>query len=758
MKNESYALPPGTSVGQFVIERFLGAGAFGMTYLAWDERLGVRRALKEYLPHDWGARLGDGTVGPRTEAHAEDFRWGRDQFLQEARILAQFDQRHIRHIVRVYDVFEAGGTAYMVTEYVEGRTLEAEVQARGPMSEDRVRSLLMALAEGLSAMHAAGFLHRDIKPTNVMVRWDGSPVLIDFGAARQAIGSRSSELTQFYSPRFAPIEQYRRKSQPGSAPGPDPRQGPWTDIYALGAVAYWALSGREPDEAPARMLGDELPPLRDVAQQRATDELASAVDAALVVLPENRPRSLEEWRRLLDRPPDPSAAPDSKADSDSSARDLPPPPPRPPWLWWWLGVPAAGVVVVALLFVTDVIRNGAVVEDRDPVETADPAGPATGEPPVPPPQPTPGPPPSACGSGAPSARGGGVELVIVACSDGDRLPGVHVLAVFPDGSRRQATSDADGEARIRLQAAETVTTVFAAAPGHASRVERDWRPSDGTLAVDLEVLDDGGSLILLESTGSLPGVQGSINPIRDTYGRTYLYAPNIAVNGGQPQPVDLRLGEDLHLTDADGRELLLRIVDIVERDASGSSTLLEYRSMRPSSDSVPPGEDAVIEARNRGGAMRWADLLLLFPNGTWKQGTTDEHGAARIDLHTHELPMTVFAAASGHAGRVERNWRPAAGELSIRFDPLAEGGSAIFPSGAGTLPGFSGYLDLVRDTLDRTYLYARDSAVNGGQRQPVYFRFGEELRLNDTDGREVLLRVLDIVGESALVEYRSSSP
>ena len=131
MTHPGDALPPGTPMGQFVIEGFLGKGGFGVTYLARDESLKVPRALKEYLPRDCGMRLADGAVGPCTDADAADYQWGLEQFQQEARVLARFDKRHIRHIVRVYDTFEACGTAYMVMEYVEGRTLEVRWRRRG---------------------------------------------------------------------------------------------------------------------------------------------------------------------------------------------------------------------------------------------------------------------------------------------------------------------------------------------------------------------------------------------------------------------------------------------------------------------------------------------------------------------------------------------------------------------------------------------------------------------------------------------------
>ena len=283
------SLAPGTRLREFTIERVLGAGGFGVTYLARDESLGAWRALKEYLPRDWGTRRGDGAIGPRTEADATDYRWGLERFLREARVLARFNHANI---VRVYRVFETHGTAYMVTEYVEGRTLADEFEATGPLSGSRVRNLLAALMEGLRVVHEAGVWHRDIKPENVMVRPDGTPVLIDFGAARLAMGRHSHSLPAVLTPGYAPLEQY-------SARG---RQGPWTDIYALGAVAYWALSGARPHDAPERVPEDPLRPLSAVAPRQVGPGLASAVEAALAVHEKDRPQSLDEWRARLEPP------------------------------------------------------------------------------------------------------------------------------------------------------------------------------------------------------------------------------------------------------------------------------------------------------------------------------------------------------------------------------------------------------------------------------------------------------------------------
>ena len=288
-------LAPGTRLDGLEIERVLGAGGFGVTYLARDLGLDTWRAVKEYLP-SWGARRPDGTVGPRTGSDEENYRWGLERFLEEARKLARFKHPQI---VQVYRVLEAGGTAYMVMEYVEGRTLASVADAEGPLGESRVREVLVALTDGLSSVHAAGLLHRDISPDNVMVRPDGTPVLIDFGAARHWVGEHSRELSSVLKPGYAPLEQY----PPGRG------QGPWTDIYGLGALAYWALSGSRPPVATERTRRDPLRPLSEVAVRGVSSGLSASVAAALSVYSEDRPQSLDAWRKLLEEstPPAPSA-------------------------------------------------------------------------------------------------------------------------------------------------------------------------------------------------------------------------------------------------------------------------------------------------------------------------------------------------------------------------------------------------------------------------------------------------------------------
>ena len=296
-RNVEEVLAAGTQLEEFVIERALQSGGFGVTYLAQDRSLGRRVAIKEYLPREWGGRRADGSVGPRSSSHEKDYRWGLTRFLEEARTLARLD--HAR-IVRVHRVIEAWGTAYMVMEYVEGRNLEEALRAEGPWPEARVRSLLAALLPGLELVHGAGLVHRDIKPANVMLRADGTPVLIDFGAARYAAGVHSRSLTSVLTPGYAPHEQYHQTA------GKQGKQGPWTDVYALGAVAYRALSGRTPVEAPARVeaaarkQADPLAPVSQAAAGGVSAGFGAAVTSALAVWPEDRPRDVAAWRARWD--------------------------------------------------------------------------------------------------------------------------------------------------------------------------------------------------------------------------------------------------------------------------------------------------------------------------------------------------------------------------------------------------------------------------------------------------------------------------
>ena len=294
------ALPPGTRIGDFMLEKSLRPGGFGITYLGQDTVLGRTVAVKEYMPAGFAVRVADMTIHPRTQDDEEDYRKGLDDFLLEARTLARFE--HHPNIVRVHRFFEDHGTAYIVMEYVEGQALSKLLEAEKTLDEPRLTALLNPLLDALAEMHAHAeeFLHRDIKPGNIMLRDDGTPVLIDFGSARAAMAARSQSMAAVVSPGFSPIEQYSTRS----------KQGPWTDIYAVGAVLYSAMTGVVPSEAPDRLAGDDLVPTGQATAARYGKPLCDAVDWALRMLGSDRPQSIAEWREVLEgrsAPPAPSA-------------------------------------------------------------------------------------------------------------------------------------------------------------------------------------------------------------------------------------------------------------------------------------------------------------------------------------------------------------------------------------------------------------------------------------------------------------------
>ena len=282
------ALPQGHRLQEYELVRVLGVGGFGMTYLGFDHNLDKAVAIKEYLPSDIATRTTDGSVAPQATEFRGDFQWGLERFLDEARTLARFDHRHI---VKVHRFFEAHGTAYIVMEYAEGETLSAYLERKGTLTEAELKEILYPILDGLGAVHEADFLHRDIKPGNIVLRAeDGSPVLLDFGAARQAIGAKSRSVTSIVTPGYAPIEQYSSRGH----------QGAWSDIYALGGVCYRALTGAVPDDATDRVRHDPLVPVSQRCAGQASDAFLAAIDQALAVDEGARPSSVWVWRAALE--------------------------------------------------------------------------------------------------------------------------------------------------------------------------------------------------------------------------------------------------------------------------------------------------------------------------------------------------------------------------------------------------------------------------------------------------------------------------
>jgi len=286
------ALPLQYRLHWYVVERVLGQGGFGITYLARDTNLDQAVAIKEYLPSDIATRRPDATIRSRTDEHRDRYRWGLDRFIKEARTLARFDHPNI---VRVLSVFEANNTAYMVMRFEAGETLSAVLESRGTLSEEELLRILLPVLDGLALVHEAGFIHRDIKPDNIHIRTDGSPVLLDFGSARPAAG-KPHTLTILVAPGYAPFEQYYGNSE---------SQGPWTDIYSLGATCYRAIGGRPPIDAISRSKGilgntrDVMVPASVVGAGRYSGRLLAAIDHALAFVERDRPQTVAEWRKEL---------------------------------------------------------------------------------------------------------------------------------------------------------------------------------------------------------------------------------------------------------------------------------------------------------------------------------------------------------------------------------------------------------------------------------------------------------------------------
>jgi len=282
-------LPPGKKLHHYTIESVLGAGGFGVTYRAFDQRERCIVAIKEYFPRSASIRDAAGGVQVASAAQEQLFRWGLDRFVDEAQTLAQF--RH-PNIVTVLQYFGLLGTAYLVLEYVEGPSLEQWLAtAAGNPSQEQCDGFATALLGALDTIHRNDILHRDIAPKNILIRADGSPVLIDFGSARQLVASRTMMLTAIVTPSYAPYEQY-------VASGQD--QGPWTDIYAAAATLYRMLMSRPPPEAPLRALGDApYEPVAKAVRGHYRSGFLEAIDWGLRTHPKDRPQSIAEWREPL---------------------------------------------------------------------------------------------------------------------------------------------------------------------------------------------------------------------------------------------------------------------------------------------------------------------------------------------------------------------------------------------------------------------------------------------------------------------------
>jgi serine/threonine protein kinase len=279
-------LQVGSRLENYRILRVLAAGGFSFVYLAHDEN-DAPVAIKEYLPATLALRTNGETHARLPDADRGRFNSGMKCFIEEGRSLA-----HLAHpnVVRVLNFFRANETVYLVMRYERGRTLQEHIQARrGELEEAWVRSTFAQLLNGLREVHSNKLLHLDIKPGNVYVRNDGSPLLIDFGAARQQFSAEGLKLPPSYTPGFAAPEQYT---------GPAPL-GPWTDIYAVGATLYACFAAAEPQPADARLKEDKLAPARRAWNGKYSTQLLDTVDWCLKLSHLDRPQSVFALQKAL---------------------------------------------------------------------------------------------------------------------------------------------------------------------------------------------------------------------------------------------------------------------------------------------------------------------------------------------------------------------------------------------------------------------------------------------------------------------------
>ncbi|WP_395698972.1 protein kinase domain-containing protein [Aquabacterium sp.] len=288
-------LPAGTVVGEFEIRRVLGQGGFGIVYEAYEPMLDRRVALKEYFLQGFSRREGLDVL-PAEADSVEMFNSGMSRFIREARLLSMLNERTRADgsLVAVYRVFQAQRTAFMAMKLYEGQTLRQEVLAKPEIvTEPWLVSLLLRMLDALHALHSLegeNLVHRDVSPDNIILQPDGRPVLLDFGATRKASDAQTSLI---YKPGYSPIEQYTDAI----------KQGPWTDIYALSGVAYFAIARQSPVPAVDRYAGAAFQTAAERGAGRFSPELLALVDKGMSVLPEHRFQSAEAMREALTQLP-----------------------------------------------------------------------------------------------------------------------------------------------------------------------------------------------------------------------------------------------------------------------------------------------------------------------------------------------------------------------------------------------------------------------------------------------------------------------
>ena len=288
------ALPQGYKLHNYRIDRAISRGGFSIVYRAVDDN-GTVVAIKEYLPSGLVLRSEGSRVHASSIENLDSFRFGMKCFFDEGKSLATINHANV---VRVLNFFRANETVYMVMKYERGRTLQQYIQGnQGMLPEGLIRHVFSRLLNGLREVHSRRLLHLDIKPANIYIRTDGSPVLLDFGAARQVLASRGSRVTPMYTPGFAAPEQYRE--------GDSDRLGPWTDLYGVGASLFACFAAFAPQAADSRSKDDHYVSAKKLWAGKYSPRLLELVDQCLRLDPLQRPQSVYQVKKMLLAPPEP---------------------------------------------------------------------------------------------------------------------------------------------------------------------------------------------------------------------------------------------------------------------------------------------------------------------------------------------------------------------------------------------------------------------------------------------------------------------
>lgn len=283
-------LPIGHVIHGYTLQRLIGTGGFSLVYAAWDPQVERQVAIKEYMPTSLAVRSSTQHVTVLSQSHQDTFETGLRSFVNEARVLGRLDHENL---VRVYHFWEENNTAYLAMPLYSGDTVKAARQAMAsPPNEAWLRGVLDPVLSVLEYLHQQQIYHRDISPDNILIRDDGRPLVLDFGAARRVISDSTQTLTAILKPHYAPVEQYGETRSL--------RQGPWTDLYALGCTLYYLITGQPPLPSTARAMGDAEDSLAQRGLEGLSQPLLQAIDAMMAPHPQHRPRHVGEVRAILD--------------------------------------------------------------------------------------------------------------------------------------------------------------------------------------------------------------------------------------------------------------------------------------------------------------------------------------------------------------------------------------------------------------------------------------------------------------------------